>query len=342
MPHTSPAPAGVNGAEPFATHPPLAELKFPGCRRVRLSASELELFDGRFEFWDADAQTAWQHESPSDTHEAVVDRLGRLTARVAALRGAPIRTLHAPRLFIRHPDGTPQRILQPDRAVFLWQGASRRADAIEVGADSLPDTVLEVDHTTDAQRGKLAIYQAWGFPEVWVEVPEPSRKRVVAPSLRRPGLTIHRLRNGLYRNAQASAAFPGWTAQQIHRALNEEDQSRKTAADLVRVAEGLAKPSSAAWNDALLFGPAPASGAASDVKGWEQSLELVEILESRGIVPTKALAKRFHMIARMPVPALIRAAFQCRDAGDLVGRIDEWERVGRKEQGNLATSVGST
>ena len=37
---------------------------------------------------------------------------------------------------------------------------------------------MAVDHTTDVHRGKLALYESWGFPEVWVEVPEaPSRGR---------------------------------------------------------------------------------------------------------------------------------------------------------------------
>ena len=41
-----------------------------------------------------------------------------------------------------------------------------------VGEDDFPDVVLEVDHTTDVHRGKLALYEAWGFPEVWAEVPD--------------------------------------------------------------------------------------------------------------------------------------------------------------------------
>lgn len=41
-----------------------------------------------------------------------------------------------------------------------------------VGEHDFPDVVLEVDHTTDVRRGKLGLYEAWGFPEVWVEVPD--------------------------------------------------------------------------------------------------------------------------------------------------------------------------
>ena len=41
-----------------------------------------------------------------------------------------------------------------------------------VGEHDIPDVVLEVDHTTDVRRGKLLQYEAWGFPELWVEVPD--------------------------------------------------------------------------------------------------------------------------------------------------------------------------
>ena len=46
------------------------------------------------------------------------------------------------------------------------------AAAMELGKHDLPDVVLEIDHTTDVRRGKLLLFEAWGFPEVWVEVPE--------------------------------------------------------------------------------------------------------------------------------------------------------------------------
>ena len=59
-----------------------------------------------------------------------------------------------------------------------------RGSAVEVGADHLPDVLLEVDYATDVRRGKLSLYEAWGFPEVWVEVPEGGSPR------RGPGLTI--------------------------------------------------------------------------------------------------------------------------------------------------------
>ena len=38
-----------------------------------------------------------------------------------------------------------------------------QGNVIEVGTDALPEVVLEVDHTTDVRRGKLGLYEAWGF-----------------------------------------------------------------------------------------------------------------------------------------------------------------------------------
>ena len=97
----------------------------------------------------------------------------------------------------------------------------------------LHQPVLEVDHTTDARRRKLGQYEAWGFPEVWVEVPEadtPSRPRSL-----RSRLTIHLLEDGEYRESAQSRAFPGWTAAEIHAALNEPALSAHTSAVLERV-----------------------------------------------------------------------------------------------------------
>ena len=36
--------------------------------------------------------------------------------------------------------------------------------------------VMVVDNTTDVRRGKLALYESWGFPELWVEVPDTRRR----------------------------------------------------------------------------------------------------------------------------------------------------------------------
>ena len=89
---------------------------------------------------------------------------------------------------------------------------------MEVDADELPDVVLEVDLTTDVRRGKLGLYEAWGFREVWVEVPE---ERAPSRPNRKAGLTIYLLGETGYVEVSSSAAFPTWTAAEIHGGMNE-------------------------------------------------------------------------------------------------------------------------
>ena len=56
------------------------------------------------------------------------------------------------------------------------------------------------------------------------------------PAGLRPGLTIYLLAEEEgFRTAPTSRAFPGWTAEEIHLALNEPELSDATTAALRRV-----------------------------------------------------------------------------------------------------------
>ena len=194
---------------------------------MRISRAEIADCERRIEYWDAATEVAMVCDPVSVYHELPGQRLSGLATRIAQMRGSPIETIGAADLLLRDADGAYLRILEADQTVYLHPRTTRPAGpAIEVGSDTLPDVVLEVDNTTDVRRGKLALYESWGFPEVWVEVPEqasPSR-----PAGLRPGLTIHLLAGGGFRPASSSRAFPGWTAQEIHRALNEAELSDAT------------------------------------------------------------------------------------------------------------------
>ena len=102
----------------------------------------------------------------------------------------------------------------------------------------LPFVCLTARHTIDVRRGKLGLYESWGFPEVWVDVPEAGYA-VRRPAGLSPGLTIHRLERGGYVTAAHSRAFPGWSAAEIHTALNEEMPSEETSRVLRRVGRAL-------------------------------------------------------------------------------------------------------
>ena len=212
--------------------------EFPGCRPVHLSRDEVAGYDGRFEYWDRDTEVAMVCEPTSYYHERPAQRLARLVQTIAHVRGTPIEAVGATDLLVRNARGERQRIMQADQILFLRPVETvPRGHAIEVGVDALPDVVLEVDHTTDVRRGKLSLYESWGFPEVWVEVPDeaaPSR-----PASRRSGLTIHVLGDEGLRTAPSSRAFSGWRAEEIHRALNEPALSGETTEVLRRVGRAL-------------------------------------------------------------------------------------------------------
>ena len=218
--------------------------EFPGCSPFTLRREDLDTWDGRFEYWDGETETAWMVREPTtDTHERPSHRLAGLCQVIAAVRGSAIECLGAMDLVLRGAGGERRRILQADQSVYLHPARARlpQGAGMVIGEHDFPDVVVEVDHTTDVRRGKLWLYEEWGFPEVWVEVPErgsPSR----APSRavgRRSGLVIHRLEGGGYRPVTESGAFPGWTAAEIHTAMNESELSAATGLVLDRVGRAL-------------------------------------------------------------------------------------------------------
>ena len=205
------APAGAYRAEDF-----------PGCESFHLPESALEDYEGRLEFWDGTTETAWKVSEPASSyHEGSSRRLARVTERIAAQRGSPIAGFGASDLVRRDASGRLRWLMQADEVLYLYPPRVRLGPKIDVDADPLPDIALEVDHSTDVRRRKLGIYRESGFPEVWVLVPWESSRRA-------PGLAIHVRGEAGYAEAPESRAFPGWKAEEIFRALTEEDWSAET------------------------------------------------------------------------------------------------------------------
>ena len=220
------------GRDPASSRPvelPLSELEFTGCKVVPMTYEQLRRYEGRLEVWDAETESAWMVREPtSPVHETPSQGLAGLVERIAAVRGSSIKCYGSMDLLVRDAQGKPRRIMQADQTLYLVPSRVELlgAEAMVVGRHHYPDVVLEVDHTTDVRRGKLLLYQAWGFPELWVEVPEcrvASRPRGLVP-----GLTIHLLEGGAYRVSSESRAFPGWGAEAIHEAMNEAERSVRT------------------------------------------------------------------------------------------------------------------
>ena len=246
MPQTDLPPLSARGDEssetPDATasEAPLGEsvdyeaLRFPGCQPIPLTRDEFADYDDRIEYWDARTGTAWVVADKFGVHEGTSRRLPHLAERIASVRGTPIVSYGSVTLLVRDADGRAMRAMEADETLYLHPArAATPVKSLIIGENDFPDVVLEVDHTTDVRPGKLILYEAWGFPELWVVVPPGATRR------RPAGVTIQRLVNGRYRSARASGAFPGWTAKEIHAALAEPVSSAATYRVLERVGRTL-------------------------------------------------------------------------------------------------------
>ena len=297
---------------------------WPGCTRRHLPLSAIETFEGRIEYWDRDTETALVAEPTTPYHERPSRKLTQLVDRIAAERGSPIECYGSMDLMQIDEDGTPRRILQADESVYVHPRTARLpgAKAMVAGEHDFPDVVLEVDHTTDVRRGKLGLYEAWGFPELWVEVPD--RRAPSRPHRRRPGLTIHRLVAGAYRASAASGVFPGWTPAEIHAALHETVPSERTSAVLRRVGAALGARDGTGPDDDLMLGWHRRRGRAEGAAQGRAAgrLEAVrEILRTRGIVITD---ENLATLPESDDPAgggLVRAALACTDEADFLARL---------------------
>ena len=178
-PSASATDPGPPGATRVHRGPPDEALEFPGCRPVPLLRDRLADFEGRLEYWDSRTETAWiVAEPPGGTHESTSRRLPELARLIAAVRGAPIRSFGGVCLRLNDAAGRADRMMQPDETIYLDpRRAKLPGKALVVGDHDLPDVVLEVDQTTDVRRGKLPLYEAWGFPELWLLVPAAGATR---------------------------------------------------------------------------------------------------------------------------------------------------------------------
>ena len=348
-----PEPLASPRPSPPPVELPLSELEFTGCKAVPMSYDQFRRYDGRLEVWDAESRTAWMVSEPtSPTHENPSHGLAGLVALIAAVRGSPIKCYGSMDLLRRDAHGKPRRIMQADQTVYLHPRRAELlgASAMVVGRHNYPDVVLEVDHTTDVRRGKLKLYESWGFPELWVEVPEhwvASRPRGLVP-----GLTIHLLEGDVYRESPESVAFPGWRAEAIHEAMNEAEPSVRTHGIVERLGRRLgSREGTGPDDDALmrsLRGQSRAEGVAEGEKrgrakglaegrrkGWAEgerkgrmegradTLARVarRMLRSRGVEVSEGFLAD-PVFAASSEDAVFEAATACADEAQFLAAID--------------------
>ena len=331
MPHTAPTRAAVSDAAPGAEPPPrrspaTSRWQFPGCRPIHLSREDVVDYDGRFEFWDAELETAWVMEPNSPWHESPSQILAALVDRIAAVRGSPIRCFGTMDLLLRDEHGERRRILQADQAVYLHPAQENLPglEAMVIGEHAYPDVVMEVDDSTDARRSKLGLYASWGFPEVWLEVPEERPKS--RPRGRGSGLTIYLMDGGAYRLVGESRAFAGWTAGEIHAALNERERSEETCAVLERVGTALgAREGTGPDDDPLLRSQRRQGYERGRMRGRLEGRAEVRGRMVRRMLLSRGIEVSDGFTAGLPAEcdedALVTAALTCESDADFLARL---------------------
>ena len=314
-----PSDAAANGAAFSPTPgPPLEELGLDDAyRSYRMTAAQQQNTDRRLEFWDGDTETAWEvREGGAGLfHERPSHRLAQLVERIALVRGQPIACYGTLDLEFPAEGGRGKRILQPDQCLYVDpERADLAGPTAKVGEDPYPDVVMEVDYSTDVRRHKLKLYEAWGFPEVWVDVPNESQRR------KPHALTIY-LRDGdAFSPAPASRAFVGWQAAEIHAALHEERLSENTVQVLERIGSILGHRDGTGPDDDPLIrllrqqtqAEAQAEARAAFVRG---------LLAARGVALTAAFPLDQPGFADADVEALADIALRCASQADFAARL---------------------
>ena len=290
---------------------------FPGCESFHLPASEIDRYEGRLEFWDGVTETAWHVCEPTSIqHEAPCQELAQMAGRFAMMRGSRIACFGSADLVRLDATGRKRWLMQADQVLYLHPDRVRvQGPAIDVDADPLPDVVLEVDHTTDVRRRKLGIYKESGFPEIWVLVPWEA-------SVRAPGLAIHVRRGTGYQEEGASRAFPGWKAEEIHRALTESPLSETAWRALERTALAMgAREGTKPEHDPL----SRSISLKAQARGRSEMLaaNVLTVLKARGIEVASDLTGYREFFGPLSSETLVEAAVACTDEADFRRRLRE-------------------
>ena len=290
---------------------------FPGCESFRLPASEFDHHEGRLEFWDGVTETAWKVCEPTSIqHEQPSRQLAQIAGQFAALRGSRIACFGSADLVHLDTAGRKRWLMQADEVLYLHPDRVRlHGPAIDVDRDPLPDVVLEVDHTTDERRRKLEFYKESGFPEIWVLVPWEASVRV-------PGLTIHVRREDGYREESSSRVFPGWRAEEIHRALTEDPLSEPAWRALERTPLAMgACEGTAPEHDPLTR----SISLKAQARGRSEMLaaNVLMVLKARGIEPASGLTEDREIFSGPSGEVVMAAALACTDQVDFLRRIGQ-------------------
>ena len=145
-----------------------------------------------------------------------------------------------------------------------------------------------------------------------------------------PGLTIHLRRGEVYQEEGSSRAFPGWRAEEIHRALTEEPLSTGARRALERVALAMGEREGTRPEDdpftRTISLKAQAKGHAQGHREGHADSHMdavADLLASRGIELTPELAQYRELCGGIPGKTVMGAALACTDETDFRRRFRE-------------------
>ena len=111
--------------------------------------------------------------------------------------------------------------------------------------------------------------------------------------------------------------MPGWTAQEIHLALNEREVSYVTMAALRRVGRTLgAAVGTGPDDDPLLRAERLQSRAEGRTEAQRDAV--LQVLKMRGLPVSAAFSRRLGEFRVASTAALVQAALKCRDEADFL------------------------
>ena len=181
--------------------------------------------------------------------------------------------------------------------------------------------MLEVDHSTDVRRRKLGIYQGerlsgdLGAGAVGV-LGTHAGAGDSCPAWGR----CRRLSRGVGQ----SAAFPGWKADEVFRALTEDPLSASAWEALERVARAMgAREGTKPEDDPITRSISREAAAKGYVKGRTEGTHatVLQVLESRGIAVSTSLPRHLAEVGDISDAELVHAALACRNEADFRRRI---------------------
>ena len=148
-----------------------------------MTHAQYEAHEGRVEFFDSRVEIARIVREPA---HAPHERLVELLTRIAQMRGSPIKSLGATEIRWAEAGSGEHRSIHPYQMLFLHPARTRGQISwhLDGEEDPVPDMVVEVDTTTDVRGNRLKLYEEWGFPEAWVEVPDAVMPGVPAVACR--------------------------------------------------------------------------------------------------------------------------------------------------------------